>query len=233
MLTRGLWLALVLVGAIALPAHAQTAISLRLHEAVVAVCPSVVGLSIGTPGVAASVTVQPAAQQACAQATINAFDWSAGAQTSYENLRARTLAKAQWASATELGKALRCFADILKDEINLLRGVVIGTQTAVWDPASMNNATGVTSPNVTVTGAAFGDIVDVIAPYTLAGVTATGYISAANTVNVRLHNGTGAVANPASGTWAVVVRRQPAMAPRTLAQLRTSIDACVDAGAQD
>ena len=93
----------------------------------------------------------------------------------------------------------------------------------------MNNVT----ERRTVTGAAFGDIVHPIAPYTLAGVTATAYVSAANTANIRLHNGTGAAVDLASGTWNVIVIRHTVLAPRTLAQAKTAMQNKVTAGDVD
>lgn len=129
--------------------------------------------------------------------------------------------------------ALRALMLIALDEINLLRGVVIGTGSLVFDPANMTNGTGVTSAAITVTGAAFGDLVDVAAPYTLAGIIAKGYVSAANTVTIRLHNGTGGAVNLGSGTWTVVVRRQPAMPARTKTQLVNAMTAKIMAGDAD
>jgi hypothetical protein len=117
--------------------------------------------------------------------------------------------------------------------LNVLRDDVIGVASQTWDPASMANATGLTSPNFTVSGAAFGDLVDPVAPYTLAGVTATAYVSAANTAVIRLHNGTGGAVNLASGSWSVIVRRHGTLAPRTLAQAQTAIKNEINAGAVD
>lgn len=60
----------------------------RLHAAVAAVCP-ITGVSVGTPGVPASVTVHHApeatpAQQTAAAGVVAGFDWSAAAQTAWE-----------------------------------------------------------------------------------------------------------------------------------------------------
>jgi hypothetical protein len=52
-------------------------------------------------------------------------------------------------------------------------------------------------------------------------------------VKVRLHNGTGAAVNLASGSWKVVVRRHVALPPRDLGQLRTAIRARLDSGSVD
>jgi hypothetical protein len=58
-----------------------------------------------------------------------------------------------------------------------------------------------------VTGAAFGDSVDVCAHYSTQGLLIYGYVVSANTVAARLHNATGATINLASGQWTVKVRR--------------------------
>lgn len=55
----------------ALPQHAP-----RLLEAIRAVVPAVERVAIGIAGDSSTVTVEPANQQAAAQATINAFDWA-------------------------------------------------------------------------------------------------------------------------------------------------------------
>ena len=74
-----------------------------------------------------------------------------------------------------------------------------------WDPPSISNGSGSTSSSITVSGAAFGDPVLVAAPYNLQGLTVTGYVSATDTVVIRIHNGTGVAVNLVSGTWNVKV----------------------------
>ena len=159
------------------------------------------------------------------------------AQAAWENLEAREVATAGVDSPGAVSKMERAFALVSLDEVNLLRAAVgttrIGSASQVWDPANMANATGVTSPAFTVPGAAFGDEVVPLAPYTLAGVIAMAYVSAANTVVIRLHNGTGAAANLASGTWSVLVRRPTALAARTPAQLKTAVKAKINDGTAD
>lgn len=206
----------------------------RLFTAIKAAVPSVTNIRIGTLGVAGSVEVFPASEQAAAQPIIDAFDWSQAAQDSFDNTQARSAANSAIDNNKDaLHKLLRAVAAVMVDELNILRDDVIGVASQTWDPASMANATGLTSPNFTVTGAAFGDLVDPVAPYTLAGVTATAYVSAANTAVIRLHNGTGAAVNLASGTWSVIVRRHAVLPPRTLAQAKTAIKNQIDAGAVD
>jgi hypothetical protein len=73
--------------------------------------------------------------------------------------------------------------------------------TTTWAPGAIATASGLTSPAITVTGAALGDMVMVAAPYDLQGLTATAYVSASNTVKMRLDNLTGSTVTLASGTW--------------------------------
>lgn len=77
-----------------------------------------------------------------------------------------------------------------------------------WDPGSLSDGDGETSSGIAVTGAAFGDFVLVAAPYDLQGLTCTGYVSAANTVKIRLQNESGGSVDLASGNWKVRVLRQ-------------------------
>lgn len=70
-----------------------------------------------------------------------------------------------------------------------------------YDPGSLADGAGETSGAITVTGAAFNDFVLVAAPYDLAGVIATAYVSAADTVRIRVQNETGGVVDLASGSW--------------------------------
>lgn len=59
---------------------------------------------------------------------------------------------------------------------------------------------------ITVTGASTGDAVFLGPPSTLdAGLTVTGYVSATNTVTVRLYNSTLAAIDPAASTWRAAV----------------------------
>lgn len=59
---------------------------------------------------------------------------------------------------------------------------------------------------ITVTGAATGDAVALAPPSTIdAGLVWAGFVSAANTVTIRLLNTTGGAIDPASATWGCVV----------------------------
>ncbi|MER2519725.1 MAG: DUF2793 domain-containing protein [Bdellovibrionales bacterium] len=80
--------------------------------------------------------------------------------------------------------------------------------TTAWNPGVISSGSGVLSSAITVTGAAFGDFVMVAAPYELQGIDATAYVSAANTVKIRLSNLTGSAVTLASGTWRARVIKQ-------------------------
>lgn len=88
---------------------------------------------------------------------------------------------------------------------------VVASVTATLDPASLVDAAGATS-TVTVTGAKLGDFVMFAAGVDLAGVTATAYVSAANTVSIRVQNESGGGVNLASSTWNIMVLRPAAAA---------------------
>lgn len=141
---------------------------------------------------------------------------------------AKANAKALYAGTKEPSRIDRAIVAEAVDELNILRRTVVGVATIAWDPANMANGTGVTSPAITVIGAAFGDAVDVAAPYSLNGIIACAYVSAANTVVIRLHNGTGGAVNLGNGTWRVGVRRYAAMPDRTYLQAKAAIEALID-----
>lgn len=84
---------------------------------------------------------------------------------------------------------------------------VVGVASFTYNPGNLIDAAGETKSDVTVTGATFGDYVLVSAPYTLAGVTVTAYVHAADTVGIRVQNETGGAVDLASGTWKVIVLR--------------------------
>lgn len=81
---------------------------------------------------------------------------------------------------------------------DLFLNVYSGSGTV--DPGSLIDGAGETVA-ITVTGAALGDFALFSAPYDLQGISATAYVSAANTVSVRLQNETGGTIDLASGTW--------------------------------
>lgn len=172
-----------------------------------------------------------------AAAIIAAFDWSQAAQAAWGLDRQREQAAQLLYSPDPAMKALRSLILLLVNgptgQLNILRSQVVGVVNAAWDPSNIANGSGLTSPGVTVTGAAFGDCVDVCAPYSLQGLVATGYVSAANTVNVRLHNSTGGAINLANGTWKVVVRRHTNLPEITIDQARDAMVNVIASGVAD
>lgn len=80
------------------------------------------------------------------------------------------------------------------------------TATATLNFASTATGAVATALTVTVTGAAVGDKVVLGAPSTLeAGLIAFGFVSAADTVSIRLANLSGGTVDPASASWKVAV----------------------------
>jgi Protein of unknown function (DUF2793) len=77
--------------------------------------------------------------------------------------------------------------------------------TTTFNPGAITSGSGILSAAITNTGAALGDFAMVAAPYDLQGLDATAYVSAANTVKIRLSNLTGSTVTLASGTWRVRV----------------------------
>lgn len=76
----------------------------------------------------------------------------------------------------------------------------------VWDPGQIMDGADSTN-NFTVTGAAFGDFVEVSRESTLSGLDMMAYISAADTVTVKLMNHTGAPVDLPSTEWRILVRK--------------------------
>jgi len=91
----------------------------------------------------------------------------------------------------------------------VLAGVISGS--AVYDAANLIDAAGVTT-TVTATGAALGDFVLVAHSVDLAGISVTGYVSAADTVTVRFQSESGGAIDLASGIIRVRVLPQSTLA---------------------
>ena len=102
----------------------------------------------------------------------------------------------------DLKKAL---ADIVAD-IAAIRSPLAGmlSGSATYDADSLIDAAGATT-TVTVTGAALGDFAVASLDVDVAGITVTAYVSAADTVSVRLQNESGGTLDLASATLAVRV----------------------------
>ncbi|MGE5631380.1 MAG: glycosyl hydrolase family 28-related protein [Caulobacteraceae bacterium] len=78
--------------------------------------------------------------------------------------------------------------------------------SATLDPTSLVDGAGVTL-TIFIAGALLGDVAQVSAPYDLQGISVTAYVSAVNTVSIRIQNESGATVDLASGTWKVKVTR--------------------------
>lgn len=81
------------------------------------------------------------------------------------------------------------------------------TYKGTLDVASLNDGVGATSA-ITVTGVALGDMVLAFSlSVDLAGVTATAYVSGANTVSIRFQNESAGTVDLASATLKILVGR--------------------------
>jgi hypothetical protein len=78
--------------------------------------------------------------------------------------------------------------------------------SVTYDPPSLAAGEGITT-TVTVPGAAFGDFARVSFSLDLQGITLTAWVSASDTVSVRLQNGTAGAIDLASGTLRVRVEK--------------------------
>lgn len=93
-----------------------------------------------------------------------------------------------------------------KDDNVYFRYIYYGVSGSTSLDFGSINAGATSELTITVTGAAVGDTVQLAPPATLeAGLIATGFVSAANTVTVRLANITGSPIDPGSATWSAVV----------------------------
>ena len=84
---------------------------------------------------------------------------------------------------------------------------IVGVATFTWDPGSLIDAAGETKADIAVVGAAFGDRVSIMAPYTLAGIVLTGYVHSAGVCAARLQNESAATVDLVSGSYKAVVER--------------------------
>lgn len=91
--------------------------------------------------------------------------------------------------------------------VALARQGVTFIQQATVNPGAILAQT-VFSLAITVTGAGVGDQVDAIPPVgIIAGVTWSVYVSAINTVTLRIANGTAGSITPASASWGILLRK--------------------------
>lgn len=92
------------------------------------------------------------------------------------------------------------------DNFNIRHTPNVLAGSVTWDPASLADGAGETSPAITVTGAVVGNPV-MVAPATvdLQGIIATAYVKGADEVRIRIQNESGGVLDLASDTWNVYV----------------------------
>lgn len=104
-------------------------------------------------------------------------------------------------------KDLHTFLSNVVTIVNSIRTQLAGVidATLVWDPASLVDAAGESSSLITATGAALGDYVIVAPPADMEDILATGYVQAADKVQIRIQNEGAATVDLASGTWKVKV----------------------------
>lgn len=108
---------------------------------------------------------------------------------------------------------------VLRDLFEAVRTAMAPVNTALvgtsaYNPGDLADGTGETSSGITVTGAALGDFVLVSFDKDLAGITLTGWVSAANTVKARFQNESGGSVNLDAGNLYFTVIPRGAYANR-------------------
>lgn len=110
-------------------------------------------------------------------------------------------------------KSKQDIVNLIHDEIvalrNTLTSVLVGSAT--FNAGSLADGAGETT-TVTVTGAALGDFALCSLGVDVAGITVTAYVSAADTVSVRLQNESGGTLDLASTTLRAMVIKSTAVA---------------------
>jgi hypothetical protein len=76
------------------------------------------------------------------------------------------------------------------------------------NPGNLADGAGETQTVSGISGANLGDFVMFSAPYSLQGITVTAYVSATDTVSIRIQNESGGAVDLGSGTWRVMVIRK-------------------------
>lgn len=206
--------------------------TVRLHEAVSAVAP-VLGLSVGTIGVSASVRIDfdpsaTAQQQTDAQGVVNAFDWALATHDAWLSQRERTIATSAFDNdRLSVWKALRATAKLLVDELTTI-------YQALPRPISTITRSGTTATATTPTAHGLSTGTEVF----VFGATQAAY-NGAKTITVTsatqfTYNGvTGNPATPATGTILYALSAASPPLQRTLAQAITALKNAITAGDVD
>lgn len=146
-------------------------------------------MAVGATAVAANVQLLIGATTGRAQIRFNDGSGGAGSPTAGD----------LWRSGGQL-----LFRNASSQSVTLL-GVLTATATLDFPSIGANDTAQLT---MTVTGAATGDAVFIGLPSTInTGLVATGFVSATNTVAIRLHNTSGGSIDPASSTFRAVVAK--------------------------
>jgi len=108
---------------------------------------------------------------------------------------------------------------VLRDLFEAVRTAMAPVNTALvgtsaYNPGDLVDGAGETTTGITVTGAALGDFVLVSFDNDLAGITLTGWVSAANTVKARFQNESGGSVNLDAGNLYFTVIPRGAYANR-------------------
>lgn len=100
-------------------------------------------------------------------------------------------------------RALANSTDVSGNQRSVILGAAILTTPTLTYTSIASNVS--QDQTTTISGASLGDIVLVGAPALVAGLTLTAFVSAANTITVRLHNATAGAVVPGALVFNVLV----------------------------
>lgn len=120
-----------------------------------------------------------------------------------ESIPAGVIKKRGWYKLVRAGTIWRVFA---LDNVGSTGATNI-QESVTFYPASLLAGTSTKSGEITVVGAEIGDFVQVSAPYSLQGCSATGYVQTTNIVIIVVSNLTNGTVSLSSGKWIVKVSK--------------------------
>lgn len=210
----------------------SSVVTVRLHETVLAACPQTISIDVGTIGNSATVTfTAPGAtgpQLTAGQNAINAFDWSAAADTAWQNLKYRVSAKAIYtASPDDLAKILRAVALVIMDQFNIMRAAVLHPIVSI---TRVTTVATVTTP--TAHGKVVGDPI-AICGAAVAGYNLTTTVATVVSTTVFTYTMANAGVTPATGSLFYSGGAIPQLPQLTPSQISTAIQNKIDAGTVD